>query len=56
MLALDECDPYAQKDQFADGPSLRGGLLLELAKKGSGNIDDRPNDLLFHISILLQMP
>ena len=29
-LVLDERDPHAQKDQFADGTPLRGSLLLKL--------------------------
>jgi hypothetical protein len=35
---------------------LRGSLLLKLAVKGSGDIDGRPNGLLFHTPILPRMP
>jgi hypothetical protein len=56
MLALDESDPHAQKDQFADGTSLPGGLLLRLPVKRSWDINGCPNGLLFHTWILPWTP
>jgi hypothetical protein len=35
---------------------LRGSLLLKLAVKGRGDIDGRPDGLLFHTPILPRMP
>jgi len=52
-LAFNEGDAYAQKNELANGSSLRCCLRLKFPIEGDRNVDRRPNGLLFHKIIML---